>query len=407
MSEQSNSNTDSIYSNIFKNNHSIEDLEKAFYELSGMNLKDFLYEKHIKEGLPPTKIAPLFGCSVSSIYLKLKHYGFNRSCRDASIAKEKKEHRKGIYTKTPLQIELETGRKFEDIVNEYMNLGLAPSEIAKKLKLTNQTHIRKILKENEYKQIEILYPNIFKNGRKLYECEELFFKLTGMNLKEFLHQKYVEEGLSTYEIAAMFGCVNKVIHQKLKKYGFSRNLSEARKVLMKNGKINYTEIGNKSRSTSKKTYTHSNNQNLAREILKEKFENIFLSPETDGLELVTGYQEWCILRDKEVDIPIIIIDKTIEKFHKISIEYNGKHWHDEERDFKKKSLLTDSDWNYNLVLDNLSYAKIEEQIESVCNDIISFALDYRNYYQVNRRISRIKLKNYNEILYKRFFKRSC
>lgn len=377
-----NQNLKLEYPDFFKQHKNTKGCEKLFFDLSGVTLKDFLSQKYVTEGLTPKEIASIFGCSYSTIYLKLKFYKLNRNCHDAKIVARKRKIRIGEYNKTPTDIETETGRKFLDIIVELTNQGLSPSEIARELKLSNQTYIRQFIKKDEYKTIEVLYPNIFKNKRSLEENEKIFYETTGKNLKDFLYQKYVTEKFSTYKISPLFGCDASTIYKKLKYYGFSRNLKEARDILIKNGEIDYAKISWKRRQTSKKSLANSNNQDMALEILKSKFEFHLINSGIKNLEIVVGYNDWCIIPGKEVDIPIIIFDLENGNVYKFSIEYNGCYWHQNKNksDTDKGTFLHFNGWTHKIILDNLSNHKIEIEIENVVNEIIDSTLSERKTF---------------------------
>lgn len=369
-----NSNLDlnPIYPDFFRQRKNTVEYEKLFFELSGMQLQDFLFDKYVTNELPISKIASFFNCSYTTIYLKLKHYNLNRNVHEAAIVERKKVIKKGEYTNTPLDIEIKTGRKFIDIITELTNEGLSPSEIGIKLKLTNQTHIRQAFNMSKYKNQEVLFPNIFKQKRPIECSERLFFEKTGENLRNFLFEKHITSGFSTYEIAPMFGCDNSTIHDKLVHYGFARNLKESRRELIKRGIINYPEINWKGRQTSKKSSSHSNNQDMALGIFKIKFELHKINRDITDINIIIGSNEWCILIGKEVDIAICIFDETNDNYYRIAVEYNSDYWHKNRLkcDADKESFLVKKGWAYTVIPDNLSNEKIEIEIEKVINKII-------------------------------------
>lgn len=349
--------------------------EANFLEFTGISLKDFLVENYTNNFMNAKEIADLIGCSEGTIYKWLKFYKLNRNSYDGAVAVRKKSKRKGEYANTPIDIEIKTGRPFIDIIRELNEKGLSPSEMARELKLTNQTHIRKVIKEEEYKNIPQIYPNVFKKGRRFTQCEEIFYEKTGLNLRDVLYDKYVNEGLSTYKIAALFKTDNGTIYNKIKIYGFNRDRKSARKKLIENGDVNYKEIGYKARATMKKSISHSNNQEMARELFKAKFEKrILFDDSIKNLEVIIGYNEWSILKVKEVDIPIIIYDNKFDVFYKYAIEYNGDKWHTLNKTKDKMKMLNDSRWKFKIVVDDLSFEKIEIQIEKIVNEIISEVL---------------------------------
>jgi len=97
-------------------------------------------------------------------------------------------------------------------------------------------------------------------------------------------------------------------------------------------------------------------------------------------EIIVGYNEYGILLDKEVDIPIIIIDNEENKFHKFAIEYNGDYFHKyrQSGDILKENRLTNNGWNLYYIEhpDNTDYTNIEEQVKRVIECI--FRKIYKN-----------------------------
>lgn len=368
----SNQNLNPMYPNFFKQHKNTKEYEKLFFELSGMQLKDFLFDKYVTKLLTPYEVAAFFGCSYSTIYNKLKYYGLNRSNLEDAINKRKKIKKTGEYTKTPVDIEIETGRKFIDIITELTNDGLSPSEIARKLKLTNQTHVRQAFNKSKYKSEQILFHNIFKQKRPIKISEKIFFEKTGENLRDFLFKKHVTDELSTYKIAPMFGCDNSTTYDKLVYYGFARDLKTSRDILIKNGDINYAEINWKGRQTANKSRSNSNSQDMTFEIFKSKLELCLINKDITDVEILTSCGQWCILIGREVDITITIFDLTNNNYYKIAVEYNSDYWHRnrEKNDADKKFFLVKNGWTYAVIPDNLSNKKIEITFEKVVNEIM-------------------------------------
>lgn len=369
-----------LYPNVFSRGKNIKTPESIFHQMTGLDLKEFLYEKYIVEGLASPQIAPMFGCTPSTILKKIKDFGFARDNSAARLHALGQRERIGDYDKVPSDIEAETGRPFLDIVNELLLEGFAPSEISRKLGLRSQTHIRKLLKEQEHNNQMVLFPEIFKNRRRLKESERLFFEKTGMTLRDFLNEKYVIEGRSTHAIAPLFGVSASTIHEKLKTYGISRNLSEARRKLVETGDIEYKEIMRKVRKTIRKSFGASNSQEFARKIFKEAIEKQLIRDDISDIEVIVGYNEWSILRNKEVDLPIVIFDLKSNNVYKIAIEYNGEYFHENlQRDKEKEQDLAIQKWETYAIYEfsNMSNARIEEEVSKLAEEIINKCLLYR------------------------------
>ena len=368
-------NNEVVFKGLFQGKK-LEEAERLFFEKTDITLKEFLSQKYVKEGITTKQLAAMFDCSNSTMYLKLKGYNIARnpmeSTRNFLLRQNKKIRTQ--FNKKPSDIEFETGKKFVDVVKEYLSQGYAPSEIARELKLANQSNIQKILKALERGNQEVVYPNIFGNNRKIEKSEQLFFENFGMNLREFLYQKYVSEKYSTYEIAPLFGVTASTIYQKVKFYGFSRNLGEARRLLIDKGDINYKKILIKSKKTSRKSSSNSNNQEFIRDIFKYHFENICCEEQFEHIEVVIGYDDWSILKDKEIDIPIIIINNQTNQFFKFAIEFNGKHVHStQERtknDEKKVKRLVSNGWTFYEIWDSPYHSVMEGDVIKIVDLII-------------------------------------
>lgn len=375
-------------------------IEEIVKKNTGKEFKEILFELYTVKDEPIKEISELFACSDSTIRQKIKEYKLLRSesystkkrreitqkikKNNKIIANKKKSNKKQtkiddtldklnrIYIKTPKDIEEETGKVFVEIVQDYIKKGYSPSQIAKELKLNNQTHIQKSIKNLEYSNQEIIYPNIFGKGKRLKDSERLFYETTGLSLIEFLKSKYVDEGLSTHAIAPLFGTSAGTILSKLKAYGLNRNLSEARKLLIEKGEINYSQIHVKRTITVENEDNDSKTQRLAGELFHIHLADILA--DIDEVEVVIGYNNWFILNNKEVDIPIIVIDKKIEKIYKYAIEYQGEHVHssDERKksDIAKKDRLENSDWIYFALWDSPYFNIIENRVIEIIKEII-------------------------------------
>lgn len=279
--------------------------------------------------------------------------------------------------KTRTDIEKETGRKFIDICKELREEGLSPSEIARKLNLSSPNVVtgafynEKIEKKREISTATLT--DLF--GGKKQAFEKKFTEQMKMHPKDFFYQKYIAEQLSIMDIALMFGVSSKTIGRYLKYFNISKSMAQSRQDAISKGKIDYEKIVRKARRTTKKTrfvYDNTNPQVMACEIFKEKFESLLAHYNLSDIEVVVGYNEWGILKSKEVDIPIIIINTNKNTFSKYAIEYNGEIWHsDEHRDKNKQEYLTLKGWGYYTILDsNGSLIKIRNQIDKIVKDII-------------------------------------
>ena len=70
----------------------------------------------------------------------------------------------------------------------------------------------------------------------------------------------------------------------------------------------------------------------------------------DYYEVVIGTNAVGIIKDKEIDIPVIVFNSSNGACIKIAVEYNGEEYHKEE-DIKKLKLLKESNWIYYEVIE--------------------------------------------------------
>lgn len=257
-----------------------------------------------------------------------------------------------LYTNTPTDIEKETGRKFIDIIKELTNEGLSPTEITHKLKLKSNKYVSSWLNEEKHRiERESIDKDsyILKDirGRNRTTIEGIFKYELNIAYKDWLYQKYIVEGLSVFEITKIIDLGERSIYDALKYYGIHKDRSQMRKDAIKKGLIDYNKITSKSRRTMRKSISKSNSQDMFRELIRHHLEiNLFQLENYDNIEIVIGSNEWGILHNKEVDIPVIVI---IDNNHyKYSIEYNNELWHDYryKDDKSKKNELINKGWKH-------------------------------------------------------------
>jgi hypothetical protein len=259
--------------------------------------------------------------------------------------------------KTVSDIKKEYGSSFTELCNEFFKEGYSISEISRILNLKAPSSVTSgIRQEAELKKKSENKLNRSEKENysrlKLKQFENKFYANTGIELKVFIKQKYVEEKWSLRELTEYFGRDLNNFIKTMKIYGIKiRNLSESRISAIETGKINYSKINAKSRkSTLKARYNNVLNnytpQEMFRDYIKEAMENYFIENNIRHFEVIIGFNNWGILFDSEVDIPIVIFNSFNGKYMKFSIEYSGKLWHEvrEEVDSMKKERLLLKGW---------------------------------------------------------------
>lgn len=346
----------------------MEEYEIRFMKETGTEYKDYLYKQYVTNNYTLETIANELGTNKSKITNHLKYY---------NIKRDKQQHGNNIYTKTIGMIEKETGRKFEDIYNELIAEGLTVTQIADKLKLNNMSSISSHLyqvkrnKERKGNQDKLIIQGLA--GKKPKVAERMFREQLGIEIKDFLKQKYIDEGLSLQDISDLIGISPRRLSDKVRSYGLIKTLSEARQNAIERGTINYTDINRKSRLSREKHTGKSNKQEMFRELIKYHLQ--FVIDQYTDIEIVMGYNEYCVLNNLEIDIPIIIIYKN--KLIKLALEYDGDYWHkDNERELNKENLLKEKQWELIRVEEphtkSNSLGYLEEKAKETIEQIIKY-----------------------------------
>lgn len=355
---------DDVFGNI-KSRSRIEVYEQIFIKQTGIKYKDFLFKKYMEENLSQEAIANLLNIHRSKLAKHLSHYG---------ITKNNNKSSNDIYIKTIGMVEKETGRKFEDIYNELTEEGLSPTEIADKLRLRSMSSISSYLyqlkREKERNNNNKLIVHGLA-GKKPKEVENIFREQTGMEIRDFLKRKYIDEELSLQDISDLIGIKPRRLSDKVRYYGLYKTSSQARKEAVKKGNIDYKTINRKGRLTRAKNISKSNKQDMIRELLKYHLQ--FVLDQFKDIEIITGYNEYCVLNTLEIDIPIIIFNQN--KVFKLAIEYDGDIWHkDRDTDIKKENLLKEKNWKLIRITEEHTegnnYKLLESKIKEIVNQII-------------------------------------
>lgn len=292
---------------------------------------------------------------------------------------------KNTYFKSKKEIEKETGKKFKELVYELHNQGMSAIEIAKHLKYKSTGAINAAILYIERKEErskltndDFILPDL--HGTKTPIIEERFINELGIEFKDFLKQKYIDEKMSAYELSLLLGITDIRTHELLNKYNIKKSRSQSRQDAIDKGLIDYKDVTIKSRKTKARANGYSNIQEVFRELIKYHLESKIIQLENIDLEVIIGFNEWGILKDREVDIPIIIV-KDINKLYKYSIEYNGDMWHDDKKklDTDKKKTLNSRGWKHFIFTEKSNQSKnmnpLEEKAQQIADQIIKDVLN--------------------------------
>jgi hypothetical protein len=197
-------------------------------------------------------------------------------------------------------------------------------------------------------------------------AEEDFIKL--------LYYLCVIRGLTPYETAIAIGKTYTSTYQILRKLGMTMDPLTAQRQCVKNGKKNYSKISTHSREETinnmlRTGLVGSKVENVLRTLIDNKLSEVI---DLKRYEFVVGINSRNIISPREIDIPIVIIDKYTNKLYKIAVEYNGEYWHQNViRDKNKKEILANAGWEYIEVdvKNNESPKSIKEKCSVVCETI--------------------------------------
>lgn len=364
-----------MYDNIFtdiKPRSGIGVYEDHFASMTNQIYREFLFNIYVKEDKPNSYIANLLGVNQSVVSSHIRRYEIKKECIVDTT---------NIMHKTPSIIEKETGRKFIDVYNELANQGLSLTEITVKLQIKNVSTVSTYLHKHKQREEKKLNPPdesklIIKglSGKNNETVEVMFYNELGIEYKDFLKQKYIDEQLTLDEISELIGISPTTLSVRMKEYGFHKTKSQLRHEAMKRGTINYDNILSKGRKTRSKSKSLSHSQDLLITLIKHNLELAFT--ELDNIEIILGYNEYCILGSMEVDIPIIIFKG--DKVYKIALEYDGDVWHEaRERVNKlKETQLKEKKWHYiNVIEVNTESGKlgiVEDKAKYIVNQILKF-----------------------------------
>ena len=185
------------------------------------------------------------------------------------------------------------------------------------------------------------------------------------------------EELTRNQIALFFGTTGNAMYNKLRRLGLNLDLFEAQQNIIKNSRRNYQQIMNTGRNTiakrlRKNEQAGSNSENLAR----MQFEcNLYNYIDKNKYYYTVCINSNNIIPPKQVDIPILVFDKSSNKIYKFAVEYNGDAYHEKERDENKETELHEIGWIYMVLWEfgntktQKEFGNIDCQIENVCQQI--------------------------------------
>lgn len=269
----------------------------------------------------------------------------------------------------------EVTRQYEEDVQSLNKINnISPEEIEQKLK-----------DDNDF----LIYFDKFKNEKLRHIHQKMGFKTPDQYIKK-MYYLVKHENLTSQQLARLFNIHGRLMQKHLVKINLNMDIQTANEKAVMNGRRNFKKSSNNARKTTinniiKNGLFGTQEENIARSSLETLLIDYFDSVQ---YEIIVGINSHYIIPPKEVDIPLILINKTTQQIFKIAIEFNGDGYHKND-DGVKKELLIKNGWKYYSIWyrDNTShfqkevYGSITEQLKRCCSDIKNL-IDISNTNQI-------------------------
>lgn len=163
-----------------------------------------------------------------------------------------------------------------------------------------------------------------------------------------LYYYHHNQELSTFELSILFDASQRSIEKLLAKTGLNITKSESQKRAASKrdyGRVFTTQRHTRASSLVRNGFFGSKAENTVRTILATKLENRL----ADKYEIIVGLNTTTIIPPLEIDIPVILIEKSTEKIIKIAIEVDGEKYHQssrmQSRDANKDYVVKEHGWH--------------------------------------------------------------
>lgn len=203
-------------------------------------------------------------------------------------------------------------------------------------------------------------------------------------VKRFYYYLY-EKNLTNYEISVMYDASTRAIQNIIEGIGFPVDLSEVQKKAAQ--KRNYTAVVSNGKKTRLSTLEFqgvygSQTENLIRTGLEQELARVL----SNKYEIVVGISTNTIVPPREIDIPIIIINKNSQEIYKFAVEVNGSYWHKDtvDKDKEKCEKAEKNLWKYiGVYIDygtgnNKNAGRLLDDIKEIATKIIYIINDIKS-----------------------------
>jgi len=167
-------------------------------------------------------------------------------------------------------------------------------------------------------------------------------------IRKFYYFIYVKD-LTCQNIADMFNVSVRSIQNIENKLGLKlpTDIVQQKAALKRNyDAMLETKKATRINSTLKDGLTGSGLENLYRTVLEKELSSHYGN---QAYEIIVGINTNSIIPPREIDIPIILINKSTGMLFKFALEFNGQYWHKDKmvkKDEEKEKDLNKKDWNY-------------------------------------------------------------
>jgi hypothetical protein len=154
--------------------------------------------------------------------------------------------------------------------------------------------------------------------------------------------------ISTQKISVMFNESIATTHNRLRTLGLHQSYADGITGKKARKSQNYTQSINRGK------ISRLNNQikNLSMGSINEDFVRnqlslrLFEFIDSDRYDIVVGVNNTGNLGSREIDIPVIVWDNSLQKIYRFAIEYNADYYHENKNDEEKKEIAKKRGWIY-------------------------------------------------------------
>ncbi len=186
-----------------------------------------------------------------------------------------------------------------------------------------------------------------KKGKVDYRIKRRYNVEMSSEHFDILYFLYIEKELPIGVIASYYYTSRDTIMCHLRKYNILRTRKEARELIEKKGRANHAK--------SRTSYQREVVRKALKQGISNDYELLFRDLMTsvsckffneNDYECIIGVHTTSIIPPKEIDVPVMVINKGSNEIYKYAIELSGNLWHKKERDDLKREQIKETNWKY-------------------------------------------------------------